>query len=284
MKYHYLHFYYALDEERIRKHKKTTAEVEECCKDIKVLGMKELRLLKKWREVLRLDFEKSEKTEEPEETNIVQDQSKKESDCELSEDEDLKKLEDEIDMLKYEDRLRERRAKKKMLKEKRRAAERIDLKMVIPGDKGPTLQEEGLFKLSDIKSKQQMNSVTDQSPDTLEHDSDEEQTSKKPKKVKYSKEEGKLDKSGLFYKEDTVASDDDTTDSENSSDAEDLGLGEELESNNDEDDEAIDGLNDPSKNDLIVDMEDSNRLSRKEKRADMWFDKDIFKGKTFVRP
>ena len=42
--------------------------------------------------------------------------------------------------------------------------------------------------------------------------------------------------------------------------------------------------NDPSKNELIVDMEDSNRLSRKEKRADMWFDKDIFKGKTFVRP
>lgn len=87
-----------------------------------------------------------------------------------------------------------------------------------------------------------------------------------------------MDKSGLFYKEDAVASDNDTTDSENSSDAEDLGLGEELESNNDEDDEAIDGLNDPSKNELIVDMEDSNRLSRKEKRADMWFDKDIFKG------
>merc|ERR1712141_806252 len=133
---------------------------------------------KKWRETLRAEFDevakKETKAEEPPES--VKDEH---GDSDGSEDEDLKKLEDEIYMLKDEERKGERRAKKKALKEKRRAAERIDLKMVIPGDKGPIHEEEGLFKLRDIKSKQQMNSVTDQSPDTLEHDSDEEQTSKK---------------------------------------------------------------------------------------------------------
>ena len=46
-----------IDEARVRKHKKTTTEIVECCKDVKVLGIKELWLLKKWREALRVDFE-----------------------------------------------------------------------------------------------------------------------------------------------------------------------------------------------------------------------------------
>merc|ERR1719219_1315889 len=45
-----------------------------------------------------------------------------------------------------------------------------------------------------------------------------------------------------------------------------------------ENDEAIDKLNDPSDNKLLVDMEGTNRESRREKRANLWFDKDVFKG------
>ena len=241
--------------------------------------------MKKWREALKADFDAAKKNAKENQMTGMEMEEQADSDTaeDDEDDEDLRKLEDEIDMLKDEERRTERRAKKRDLKEKRKTAERINLKMIIPGDEGPTLQEEGLFKLSDIKSTKEIKAVTDQDPDTLDQDSDDDDASKKPKKQKYGKEKGRLDKSGLYYKDD---SDDSESEEENtgdkSDDAEDLGLSgsddDKLESDI-EADEKIDRLNDPSKNKLIVDMEESNRESRKAKRASMWFDKEVFKGR-----
>merc|ERR1712203_202877 len=46
-----------IDTPRIEKHDKTTAEIRECLKDLKVLGMKELRTLKKWKDSLKKEFD-----------------------------------------------------------------------------------------------------------------------------------------------------------------------------------------------------------------------------------
>lgn len=268
-----------LDEARIRKHPKTTVEIVECCKDIKVLGMKELRALKKWREALRKDFEerdqKKGKDQHDEDEKGEDGQNGQESDSES--DEDLKKLEDEIVTLKDEERRVLKRKKKKEQKEKVKRAQRINLEMIHPGDEGPTRQETSLFKLSKLKSKTDLDTVMEQAPDLLAEDSDSDQ--ELPKKKKYERfdpDHKVLDKDGLYYKDSDQDSEDEKGE-ESDSDQEDLGLGEDADKEVDE--EAIEEMNDGSKNSLLVDLNGKqDRKSRKEMKADVWFDKDVFKG------
>ena len=129
-----------LDESRIKKHPKTTQEVVECCKDIRVLGVKELRSLKKWREILKADFEKAAekkakeaKKEGTDEKNAETEMGDSGSEAEAEEDSDMEELDKEIATMASDEKRAERRKKKIALKEKRKTAQRIDLKMIIPG-------------------------------------------------------------------------------------------------------------------------------------------------------
>ena len=129
-----------LDESRIKKHPKTTQEIVECCKDIRVLGVKELRSLKKWREILKADFEKAAekkakeaKKEGTDEKNAKTEVGDSGSEAETEEDSDMEELDKEIATMATDEKRAERRKKKIALKEKRKTAQRIDLKMIIPG-------------------------------------------------------------------------------------------------------------------------------------------------------
>jgi AdoMet-dependent rRNA methyltransferase SPB1 len=134
-----------LDDERFVSHARTTTEIKECIKDLKVLGMKELRLLKKWRDALRKEFEVVEKEgTEADSASLSAAAEKSPDDVESAE---LAEVEQQIANLKDEERRAARRKKKRELKEKQKRAVRLNLKMIIPGDEGPTASEEGLFRL-----------------------------------------------------------------------------------------------------------------------------------------
>ena len=74
------------------------------------------------------------------------------------------------------------------------------------GDQGPTAQEEGLFKISDLKTAKDVEMVNDQAPDKVASDADsDEEFESKAKVVKYSKDKGELDQDQLQYSQKDVS-------------------------------------------------------------------------------
>merc|ERR1719228_2108943 len=88
-----------IDTPRIEKHAKTTAEIKECLKDLKVLGMKDLRLLKKWRDALKKEFEELDMEKTEEDVPAILQKTKEEE-----EEEEMAEVYKQIDELKDEER------------------------------------------------------------------------------------------------------------------------------------------------------------------------------------
>merc|ERR1712013_51264 len=195
-----------IDTPRIDKHKKTTDEIRACIKDIKVLGMKELRSLKKWKDALKKEFDEIDEANKDVEEAVPAIHVKTKEEIE---DEELAGVDKQIDELKDEERRAARRKKKKELKEKQKRIEKINLKMIIPGDEGPTATEEGLFRMSDLKNNDDLEKVVnDGKLDLVAEDSDEEdEEAPRPKHEKYNKEDGTLDGDGLWYNGDANGKD-----------------------------------------------------------------------------
>lgn len=139
------------DDEDIRDHKLTTEEIKECCKDVKVLGKGDLRSLMNWRKQLRLavqDLESEDKKKQ--EVEVIDEEQEIDDAVKVAEDLELAKLQDA------------KRKKKKMLKERKKLHERLNLKMVIKDDEPIVEEDRELFSLSQIRNPKELNKVDDE--------------------------------------------------------------------------------------------------------------------------
>ncbi|XP_012282783.1 pre-rRNA processing protein FTSJ3 [Orussus abietinus] len=266
-----------IDDERVTNHVNTTKEIKECCKDIKVLGRKELRLLLSWWKTLREQFNEKK----PEESLVEATEINKEE-VKLSEEDEEEKevaqIEEQIAELKAEEVRDFKRKKKKINKERQKLNEKLNLKMVLKGDEGPILEGDEMFNLNEIKTHQQLDTVTNQTPDMVaESDNDSDDGGSKPKRIRYEKDSGHLDSKGLYYKEEESDPEDSELEDSNSVTS---GLGlsgsEEDEASRDDDKENSKD-EDGEENPLITDLDPRDKKLKKIQKAELWFEREVFK-------
>uniref|UniRef100_A0A3B4F8B5 FtsJ RNA 2'-O-methyltransferase 3 n=1 Tax=Pundamilia nyererei TaxID=303518 RepID=A0A3B4F8B5_9CICH len=142
-------------------HSATSNEIKECCRDIKVLGRKELLLLN-WRSKLRRYLAKKLKDEakqldqeisDEEGSNSEEEAGKKEDEEEEGEDNEEEEMVKKLAELKAEEVAELKRKKRKLLKEQRKQRERVELKMDLPGVSIASTEDSSLFSLVSIKKK-----------------------------------------------------------------------------------------------------------------------------------
>ncbi|XP_031720073.1 pre-rRNA 2'-O-ribose RNA methyltransferase FTSJ3 [Anarrhichthys ocellatus] len=146
-------------------HPATSDEIKECCRDIKVLGRKELRMLLTWRSKLRKFLAKKLKGEaelrdpeinlssDEEKEDLEEEPDKKKKKAGEEESDDEEEMEKKLAELKAEEVAELKRKKKKLLKERRKLRERVELKMDLPGVSIADSHDSSMFSLSGIKKK-----------------------------------------------------------------------------------------------------------------------------------
>lgn len=162
----------------ILKHEATVEEIKECCKDLKVLGRKELLKLLKWRRTLRKDLTAKLLQATKEGTFSLDTQGAGHDDGDNldqltinSDDEDIEaipKLQlDDIEFQQEEEKRKElRRVKKKEEKRNKDYEQRVKYGMVNQGD--VLIEEEhDLFSLVRIDGGKELDDLHDAEPDEL---------------------------------------------------------------------------------------------------------------------
>uniref|UniRef100_A0A8C5I8U1 pre-rRNA processing protein FTSJ3 n=1 Tax=Gouania willdenowi TaxID=441366 RepID=A0A8C5I8U1_GOUWI len=140
------------DDPNLESHPSTSSEIKECCRDIKVLGRKELRLLLNWRSKLRRFLSKKLKDEAKQlDQNLRINVNC--SDCTSTVLVDFF-FNGFLCILWFI------RKKRKLLKERRKQRERVELKMDLPGISIANTEDTCLFSLCTIKKQEVLTDLT----------------------------------------------------------------------------------------------------------------------------
>ncbi|XP_061883817.1 pre-rRNA 2'-O-ribose RNA methyltransferase FTSJ3 [Entelurus aequoreus] len=177
------------DNPDLEDHFTTSDEIKECCRDIKVLGRKELRLLLNWRTKMRRYLTKKLKEAKQQDQGISlssdeaegssddeADNNKKKEEGEEEELNEEEEMEKKLAELKSEEVADLKRKKRKLLKEHRKQRERVELKMDLPGVSIADNEDVSLFSLHTMKKKQELANISQgdmQAADALSDDDED---------------------------------------------------------------------------------------------------------------
>ncbi|XP_016975750.1 pre-rRNA 2'-O-ribose RNA methyltransferase FTSJ3 [Drosophila rhopaloa] len=258
-----------IDDKRIANHKKTTPEILECCKDLKVLGRKDIKGLVQWWKDVRELLVKKETPLVVGDPNAEEEKAKPLTQAEIEDMEDAE-LQTQIDTILDEEKKDLKRKRKKTLKTKAKLHEKMNLNMVIKGDDGPVEEmEHEIFELKNINTSAELDGLLDVQPDFAVDENLPEQP--KLSKYKYYDKDEQNVNDDLNYgdeddEEQSEASEDDTN-----LDKRGLGL-------SDDDEEVSKGKNKRKKrseNPLIKSTDFRDKNTKREQRVQLWYEKDV---------
>lgn len=291
-----------IDDEDCLNHEATTIEVKECCKDLRVLGRKELKLLITWRKKL-IKFLEEKKKAGGEEAVTTEEgmEVEKEGEGEGKDDEgEEDDLDAAIKTTADAEKKEEKKKKKREAKRKQKLRERIAMKMVHVGDKFDETRDEEMFDLKRVSmgAKGLKSVVGDdddenastkdvvEMPEVSSDESDEEEPLPMKKKLvsfkKTDEEDDEIspimDKKNLDYMGEKVANE--TVDSDEEEIPDDMDHDSDIEVDEIED-EDVDDLSDvddaDETNPLIQSLTgDKTKEERLKRKTNVWFAKDIF--------
>ncbi|XP_017066783.1 pre-rRNA 2'-O-ribose RNA methyltransferase FTSJ3 [Drosophila eugracilis] len=260
-----------IDDQRIAKHKKTTPEILECCKDLKVLGRKDIKGLVQWWKDVRELFVKKEDALVVGDANGEEEKAKPLTQAEIEDMEDAE-LQTQIDTIMDEEKKDLKRKRKKTLKTKAKLHEKMNLNMVIKGDDGPVEEtEHEIFDLKNINTSAELDDLLDVQPDFAVDETQPEQE-KLPKYKYFDKDEGNIN-DDLNYDDD-----DDEEQSDASEDQDQIDGKQGLGLSDDEDDGNSKGKNKRKKrseNPLIKSNDFRDKNTKREQRVQLWYEKDV---------